>query len=117
MLTPESLQRRAVLTSDGVVIGSIHKLIIRPEDWRIIAFEVKLRKDVAERAGIQLRTFRTPTIQLSTAIVQSTADAVILSVPLAALRTPQQPQAPAQPRPQAAPVATPVAKPEPTPAR
>jgi sporulation protein YlmC with PRC-barrel domain len=99
MLTSESLQRRVVLSSDGVVVGTINKLFIRPDDWRISSFEVRLRKEVAERAGIAVRMFRAPTLTISADLVQSTGDAVILSVPLAALHTPAE-RKPVAPAPQ-----------------
>jgi sporulation protein YlmC with PRC-barrel domain len=104
MLTAESLQRRVVLTSDGVVIGSVNKLFIRPEDWRIATFEVKLRKEAAERMGVEHKLFRAPTLEIPADLVQSTGDAVLLSVPLASLRAtipqPQPaPQLPTQPTP------------------
>jgi sporulation protein YlmC with PRC-barrel domain len=104
MMTADMLQRRVVLSSDGVVIGTINKLFVRPEDWRIASFEVKLRKEAAERAGVERRAFRAATLQISTDLVHSTGDAVILSVPIAALRAPipQQPPLPAPPVPQPA---------------
>jgi sporulation protein YlmC with PRC-barrel domain len=91
-LTDDSLHGRIVVSSDGLAIGEITKLFVQP-DWRIDAFEVKLRRDAAERIGVQRSLFHGATIEISSALVQAIGDAVLLSVPAASLRQAQ----PAQP--------------------
>ena len=100
MLTDESLHRRVVLSSDGVVVGEISRLVIRPSDWHVQAFVVKLRKEAAERAGIARSVFHAPTLEISTDLVQSSGDAVILSVPVEALNPPaESPPSASEPAP------------------
>jgi sporulation protein YlmC with PRC-barrel domain len=98
-LTDESFRGRVVLSSDGLVLGEISRLYIDPAStgWRVRSFEVRLRKDAAERAGIPHSLFHSATIEISTDLVQSIGDAVILSVPVTSLRPPTQPEQSAPP--------------------
>ena len=95
-LTDDTLRGRVVLSSDGLAIGEIERLFIDPENLRISALEVRLRKDAAERVGIHRSLFHSATLEISTNLVQSTGDVVILAVPLDALRPPEPPEASAQ---------------------
>lgn len=98
MLTDESLRGRTVLSGDGVAIGDVARLILDPSNLRIEAIQVKLRKDAAERLGASRGWFRAHMIDIPAEQVQSIGDAVILTVPLEALRVPEQQQH-AQPSP------------------
>jgi sporulation protein YlmC with PRC-barrel domain len=89
--TDDSLHHRVVLSSDGLAIGEITKLFVEA-DWRIRAFEVKLRKEIADRIGVHRRLLHGATLEISTEQVQSIGDAVILSVPAEALHYPVQAQ-------------------------
>ena len=88
-LADDSFHGRVVLSSDGIAIGEIARLFIDSSaGWRVGSFEVRLRKDVADRAGVHRSLFHAPTLEISTDLVQSIGDAVILSVPLDALNPP-----------------------------
>jgi sporulation protein YlmC with PRC-barrel domain len=86
-LTDDSLRGRVVVSNDGFAIGEISKLFVE-NDWHVHAFEVKLRRDAAERIGIQRSLFHGATIEVPTKLVQSIGDAVLLSVPAESLRHP-----------------------------
>jgi hypothetical protein len=92
-LADDSFHGRVVLSSDGIAIGEITRLFIDPSfpGWRVGSFEVRLRKEAADRAGIHRSLFHAATLEISTGLVQSTGDAVILSVPLDELRPPAPP--------------------------
>lgn len=91
-LTDDSFRGRVVLSSDGLAIGEIARLFIDPAGWRVRSFEVRLRKDAAERVGVPRSLFHGATLEISTDLVQSTGDAVILSVSAEALRHPTPPE-------------------------
>jgi sporulation protein YlmC with PRC-barrel domain len=97
-LTDESFRGRVVLSSDGVAIGEIVHLIVDPAGWCVRSLEVRLRKDAAERVGVPRSLFHGATLEISTDLVQSAGDAVILSVPADELRQPPPPP-PAQTTP------------------
>jgi hypothetical protein len=97
-LTDAAFRGRVVLSSDGLAIGEITRLFVEAAGWRVCSFEVRLRKDVAERIGIPRTLFHGATIEISTDLVQSTGDAVILSVSAEALRQPAPPE-PSAPAP------------------
>jgi sporulation protein YlmC with PRC-barrel domain len=97
--TDDALRGRVVLSSDGLVIGEIVRLLIdlSPPGWRVRSFEVRLRKDAAERVGAHRRLFHDARLVISTDLVQSIGDAVILSVSADALRSPTSSEQPAPP--------------------
>jgi sporulation protein YlmC with PRC-barrel domain len=96
-LTEDSLRGRVVLAADGLAIGELERVFIDPAGWRVVSIEVKLRRDAAERLGVSRSMFHAATLEISTSLVQSTGDAVILSVPVDMLRTPAPPQETAAP--------------------
>ena len=93
-LSDEQLRGRVVLSSDGFAVGEIERLFIDSADLRVSSIEVRLRKDAAERLGARHSMFRSATLEISTAMVQSTGDVVILSVALDALGPPEPPAVP-----------------------
>lgn len=92
-----ALRGRIVLSGDGLAIGEITRLNVDPATWRVVSLEVKVRKEVAERLGVHRTLFHTATIVISTELVQSVGDAVILSVPVSALR--RDPERESEPAP------------------
>lgn len=96
-LSDQALHGRVVLSGDGLAIGEITRLNVEPTTWHVVSLEVKVRKDAAERIGVQRSMFHATTIVIPTEHVQSVGDAVILSVPLAALR--QAPEREREPAP------------------
>lgn len=92
-LADDSFHGRVVLSSDGIALGEITHLFIDPSSpgWRVSSFEVRLRKEVADRAGVHRSLFHAATLEISTDLVQSIGDAVILSVALDALNPPAPP--------------------------
>lgn len=86
MLTDDSLHGRVVLSGDGLRIGEVAHVLLDPVRLRLQGLEVRVSKEVAERIGIAQSVFRRATIQIPTEQVQSIGDAIILSVPLDALR-------------------------------
>jgi sporulation protein YlmC with PRC-barrel domain len=90
-LTDESFRGRVVLSSDGVAIGEIVRMLVDPDGWRVRSIEVRLRKDAAERVGVRRSLFHSASLEISTDLVQSAGDAVILSVPAESLRQPAPP--------------------------
>jgi sporulation protein YlmC with PRC-barrel domain len=96
-LNDQALHGRVVLSGDGLAIGEITRLNVEPATWHVISFEVKVRKEISERIGVHRSMFHTATIVIPTEHVQSVGDAVILSVPLAALR--REPEREPEPAP------------------
>ena len=96
-LTDAAFRGRVVLSSDGLAIGEITRLFVDPGTWRVCSFEVRLRKDIAERIGVSRSLFHGATLEISTDLVQSSGDAVILSVSADALRHPAPPEPSAPP--------------------
>jgi sporulation protein YlmC with PRC-barrel domain len=84
----EALHGKAVVSSDGVVIGEISRLFIDPVEWRVRSIEVRLRKESADRVGIHRTLFHSATIEVSTQQIQSVEVALILSISLDKLRPP-----------------------------
>ena len=92
MITDDSLHGRRVLSADGIAIGDVTHLLVEPGEWRVRALEVKLRSDVAERIGAHKPLLRSALIEIPTEQVQSLGDAIILAVPVDALRSEPAPR-------------------------
>lgn len=85
-LSDESLRGRTLISSDGLAVGEIVSLFVDGDSWRVESLNVKLRKDIADRLGADRSVFRAGALEVPTGLVQSVADAVVLSVPVDGLR-------------------------------
>ncbi|HEY6990095.1 MAG TPA: PRC-barrel domain containing protein [Bryobacteraceae bacterium] len=72
--------------ADGQAIGDVAALLVDTSAWSIVALQIKLRKAVAEELGAARGMLRTATLELPVRMIQSVADAVLLSVPTPELR-------------------------------
>jgi sporulation protein YlmC with PRC-barrel domain len=86
LISDEHLRGRTVIAADGQAIGEVATLSIDTSTWTITAFHIKLGKAAAEQVGVAGGLLRAPTIDLPVRLIQSVADAVLLSVPTAELR-------------------------------
>ena len=85
-LSDENLRGRTVIGADGRAVGEIAALFLDSDGWVVESLHVKLRKDVADQLGASRTVFHAGTIELPTRLVQSVADAVVLTVPVDGLR-------------------------------
>ena len=85
-LSDENLRGRTVIGADGRAIGEVASLFLDSEAWSVEALHVKLRKDVADQLGASRTVFHAGTVEIPTRLVQSVADAVVLTVPVDGLR-------------------------------
>jgi len=75
-----------VIAADGQVIGEVTALSIDSSTWTIVSLQIKLSKSVAEQIGASRGLLRAAALELPVRLVQSVADAVLLSVPTLELR-------------------------------
>lgn len=85
-LSEENLRGRTVIASDGLAIGEIAVLFLDSEAWRVESFQVKLRREIADRLGADRSMFHAGTLEIPTSMIQSVGDAVVLSVAVDELR-------------------------------
>jgi len=85
-ISDENLTGRTVIAADGQVIGGIAALFIDTDTWRVESLQVKLGKEIADELGANRSLFHAGSIEVAVALVQSIADAVILTIPLEGLR-------------------------------
>jgi len=85
-VSDEHLRGRTVIAADGQAIGEVAALFIDTSTWMIVALQVKLSKAAAEQLGVARGLLRAATLELSVRMVQSVADAVLLSIPTLELR-------------------------------
>lgn len=85
-LSDENLRGRTVIGADGHAVGEVSALFLDSETLRVEALQVRLRKDVADQLGAARGLFHAGTLEIPTRLVQSVGDAVVLSVPVDALR-------------------------------
>jgi len=85
-ISDEHLRGRTVIAADGQVIGEVTALSIDSSTWTIVSLQIKLSKSVAEQIGASRGLLRAAALELPVRLVQSVADAVLLSVPTLELR-------------------------------
>ena len=84
----EELRGRAVIASDGRVLGEIATLLFEGNGGiSVEAIRVKLRNDIADQLGIRRSTFRAATIDVPANAIQSVTDTVVLSIAVSELRS------------------------------
>lgn len=87
ILTHDTLKGRSMTAADGKVIGQIAGISFESESWRINHLDVKLAKDTAEELGVDHSFFHAGSLEIPVHMVQSVGDSVVLTVPLAGLRS------------------------------
>jgi sporulation protein YlmC with PRC-barrel domain len=90
----EDLRGRAVIASDGRVLGEIATVLFDGgAGLAIHSIRVKLRKDVADQLHIARGVIRAPTIEIQASSIQSVTDTVVLAVAVSDLRRAPEPRA------------------------
>ena len=85
-VSDEHFRGRTVIAADGQAVGEVASPFIDTSTWTITALQIKLRKPAAEQLGASRGMLRAATLALPVRMVQSVADAVLLSVPTLELR-------------------------------
>jgi sporulation protein YlmC with PRC-barrel domain len=85
-LSDEQLRGLTVIGADGQAIGEVAALLLESDGWRVESIRVKLRKEIADRLGTTRSVFRAGSVEIPIRVVQSTSDAVVLTVGVDALR-------------------------------
>jgi sporulation protein YlmC with PRC-barrel domain len=85
-LSDENLRGRTVIASDGLAIGEVAALFLDGGTWQVESIQVKLRKTIADRLGADRGIFHAGALEIPTRMVQSVADAIVLSVAVDELR-------------------------------
>lgn len=85
-LSDDNLRGRTVIASDGLAIGEIVALFLDSDAWGVESLQVKLRKDIADRLGVDRNIFHAGTLEIATSMIRSVGDAVVLTVPTDQLR-------------------------------
>jgi sporulation protein YlmC with PRC-barrel domain len=93
----ENLRGRTVIGADGHAIGQVATLFVDTDTWSVDSLQVTLRKDIADQLGAPRGIFHAGTIDISTRLIQSVGDAVVLSVPVEGLRQMLPTETPATP--------------------
>lgn len=73
-----------MIAADGQAIGQVAALFL--DSWQVESLQVKLRKEIADQLGAAHGMFHAGTLELPVSMVQSTGDAVVLSVATLELR-------------------------------
>jgi sporulation protein YlmC with PRC-barrel domain len=84
-LSDEKLRGMTVIGADGQAVGEVAELFI-DDGWRVESIRVRLRKEVAERLGATHSVFHAGSVEIPIGVVQSTSDAVVLTVGVDELR-------------------------------
>jgi sporulation protein YlmC with PRC-barrel domain len=85
-LSDEKLRGMIVIGADGQAIGEVAAFFLDSDGWRVESLKVKLRKEIADRLGASRTIFHAGSVEISVRVVQSTSDAVVLTVGVDELR-------------------------------
>ena len=99
-LSDQSLHGKHVITADGTIIGSVHGVYIDGQNLHLDCLAVEVRKDLADRLGVQRSLFHKGIVEIPADQIQFIGQTIILSVPFAKVRATAPERTPAQPQPQ-----------------
>jgi sporulation protein YlmC with PRC-barrel domain len=85
-LSDEKLRGMTVIGADGQAIGEVAALFLDSEGWRVESLKVKLRNEIADRLGASRTVFHAGNVEIPVRVVQSTSDAIVLTVGVDELR-------------------------------
>jgi sporulation protein YlmC with PRC-barrel domain len=85
-LSDENIRGRTVIDAGGQALGTVAALFIDAGLWKVESIQVKLVREIADRIGASHHLFRAGVVEIPVRLVQSTGDAVVLSVAADALR-------------------------------
>jgi sporulation protein YlmC with PRC-barrel domain len=85
-LADDKLRGTTVIAADGQAIGEVARLLVDVESWRVEALQVKLHSEMADKVGAARSVFHAGSIEIPIRLVQSTSDAIVLSVAVSELR-------------------------------
>jgi sporulation protein YlmC with PRC-barrel domain len=85
-ISDEHFRGRPVIAADGQAIGEVGALFFDTSAWSIVALQIKLSKPAAEQLGAGWSLLHGATLELPVGMVQSVADAVLLSAATLELR-------------------------------
>jgi sporulation protein YlmC with PRC-barrel domain len=94
-ISDDNLHGRTVISNDGLAVGEISCLFVDTATWRIESLQVELRRESADRIGVQRGLFHAAKIDIPVDLVRSVGDAVVLAVDLDNLRRSETPAEPA----------------------
>jgi sporulation protein YlmC with PRC-barrel domain len=85
-MSDEDLRGRTVISAEGQVIGEVTALLFDSRTWRVESLQVKLRKEIADRLGVDRSVFRAGALEIPVRMVQAVGDTVVLSIAADRLR-------------------------------
>jgi sporulation protein YlmC with PRC-barrel domain len=85
-LSDGNLRGKTVIGADGQAVGEVAALFLNSETWSVESLQVKLRREIADRLGASRSMFHAGEVEIPIGVVQSVADAVVLSIPVNDLR-------------------------------
>jgi sporulation protein YlmC with PRC-barrel domain len=85
-LSDISLRGRTVISAEGLVIGEVTALFFDPSAWQVGSLQVKLRKEIADRLGVDRNVFRAGALEVPVRMVQAVGDTLVLSIAVDGLR-------------------------------
>lgn len=78
----EDLEGMLVLGEGGREVGLVTEIAVDVEDWRLVALEVKVNKDVLEEMGMKRPVFGTRTVRVPISQIARIADVILLKTEL-----------------------------------
>jgi sporulation protein YlmC with PRC-barrel domain len=85
-MSDEDLRGRTAISAEGRVIGEVTALFFNSRAWRVESLRVKLRKEIADRLGVDRSVFRAGALEIPVRMVQAIGDTVVLSIAVDGLR-------------------------------
>ncbi|HTU35227.1 MAG TPA: PRC-barrel domain-containing protein [Candidatus Acidoferrum sp.] len=81
-----NIRGRKVISADALEIGGIVDIIVETVAWRVESLQVKVRKEAAEKIGVNRGIFHGGTFNLPVELIQSVGDSIVLSASSTELR-------------------------------
>jgi sporulation protein YlmC with PRC-barrel domain len=89
-VSDQSFHGKHVISADGSIIGTVNAMYIDGTNLHVDCIAVSVRKDFAERLGVDHGVFHKGILEIPANQIQSVGETIVLSVPAAALRGPSR---------------------------
>jgi sporulation protein YlmC with PRC-barrel domain len=79
-------KEKEVYTDDGMLLGTLHGIMVDPNTWTVSHFVIEVHKDMSEEMNIKKPMFSAAMVNIPTSYVKGVSDVIQLNSNLATIK-------------------------------
>jgi sporulation protein YlmC with PRC-barrel domain len=83
LVSSRELRGKTVFSQDGMQLGVVESLELSPDTWRVLGFDVKLRREVLSDMKLKRPMMGSQTVAIAPTAISGIGDAIILKARIA----------------------------------